>query len=276
MKIDAHQFFWKYQHGQFAGKSQEQFDVLKNDHFPHDLLVSMVNDGFEESIAVQHNDSDHETDFLLELANENDYVRGVVGWIDLGNPNIDQKISYYQDTRLVSFRESFVQKEDSYFAQRPDVIRGIELIGEHNMPIDIQCRPDQFPAVIDLVAQFPKQVFVFNDMGFVPRSPVELESWKRLVAILSEFENVNCKINGLFMMKKIVGMDQQQIAECLLFVLERFGAERLIFGSDWPYSKMAFDYHAQIQWLEQVLESCTQDEMDLIFGRTAENVYYFY
>lgn len=276
MKIDAHQYFWEYQRGQFDNKPQGQFDVLKNDHLPHDLLVSLVNNGFEESIAVQNSNTDHETNFLLEMADENDFVRGVVGWIDLENPHIGQKINYYNKTRLVSFRESFLQKDDSYFAQRPNVIRGIELINEYKLPLDIQCRADQMPAVIDLIVQFPNQVFVFNDMGFLPHSINSLESWKILIAAIARYDNVNCKINGSFVLKKFLGMDHEQIGECLLYVLEHFGAERIIFGSDWPYSKIAFDYQEHIQWLEQIFESLSQDEIDHIFGTTAENVYYFH
>lgn len=276
MKIDAHQFFWKYERGQFKEKPQGQYDVLKNDHLPHDLLVSLVNNGFEESIAVQNSNSDHETNFLLDLASENDFIRGVVGWIDLANPHIGQKINYYNQTRLVSFRESFAQKEDPYFAQHPEVIRGIELIREYNLPIDIQCRADQIPAMIDLIAQFPNQVFVFNDMGFIPKTVNSLESWKILLSTLANYPNVNCKINGLFMLKAIIGMDQDQIDECLLWVLEHFGAERIIFGSDWPYSKVAYEYHDLIRTIEQVYESLSQDEINHVFGLTAEKVYYFY
>lgn len=274
MRIDAHQFFWKYKPGQFEKKPKGQFDVLKNDHLPHDLLVSLVNNDIEASIVVQNSNSDHETNFLLELSGENDFVRGVVGWIDLENPNIGQKINYYSNTRLVSFRESFAQKKDSYFALRPEVIRGIELIQEYKYPLDVQCRADQFPAMIDLVNQLPEQKFVFNDMGFMPRTVNSLESWKHLITALGSFPKVYCKINGVFMMQKLIGMDEETIKSCLLHIEDVFGAERMIYGSDWPYSKVAFDYKGQIQWLEEVFESLSQDEINLIFGLTAEKVYF--
>lgn len=274
MKIDAHQFFWKYKPGQFEKKPKGQFDVLKNDHLPHDLLVSLVNNDIEGSIVIQNSNSDHETNFLLELSGENDFVRGVVGWIDLENPNIGQKINYYTNTRLVSFRESFAQKQDSYFAMRPEVIRGIELIQEYKYPLDVQCRADQFPAMIDLVDLLSDQKFIFNDMGFMPHSVNSLESWRRLLSTLGSFPNVYCKINGVFMMQKLIGIEEKTIKSCLLHIEEVFGAERMIYGSDWPYSNVAFDYKEQIKWLEEVFESLSQDEIDLIFGLTAEKVYF--
>lgn len=273
MKIDAHQYFWHYQSGQFKDMPQGQFDVLKNDYLPHDLLVSLVNNDIEGSIAVQNSNSDHETNYLLELSEENEFVRGVVGWIDLENPNIGQKINFYKDTRLVSFRESFVQKDDSYFALRPEVIRGIELIQEYKFPLDIQCRSDQFPAVIDLIHQLPNQTFVLNDMGFVPHSPDSLLSWKGLLNTIAPISNVYCKINGLFVMNKLVGMERPFIYECLNHVLKIFGPTRLIYGSDWPYSNVAFDYQEQIRWIEEAFESLTSEEINAIFGTTAERVY---
>ncbi len=274
MKIDAHHFFWKYKPGQFDRKPKGQFDVLKNDHLPHDLLVSLVNNDIEGSIVIQNSNTDHETNFLLELSEENDFVRGVVGWIDLENPNIGQKINFYKDTRLVSFRESFVQKKDSYFALRPEVIRGIELIQEYKFPLDVQCRADQFPAMIDLVDELPDQIFVFNDMGFLPYTADSIASWKHLLAAIATFPNAYCKINGVFMMQKLIGMDEETIKSCLLHIEDLFGAERMIYGSDWPYSKVAFEYKAQIQWIEEVFKSLSQDEMDQIFGLTAEKVYF--
>jgi len=274
MKIDAHQFFWKYQTGQFNHKPQGQYDVLKNDYLPHDLLVSLVNNDFEGSIAVQNSNSDQETNYLLELSESNDFVRGVIGWIDLENINIGQKINFYKNTRLVSFRESFTQKNDSYFALRPNVIRGIELIQEYKIPLDIQCRADQFPAVIDLVAQLPDQIFVLNDMGFLPRSADSLVSWKGMLATVAPFTNTYCKINGLFMLRKQVQMDQKTIKECLLYIEKLFGAERMIFGSDWPYSNIAFDYQEQIRWVEEAYESLSNEEIGHIFGVTAGKVYF--
>ncbi|MBY5957311.1 amidohydrolase family protein [Membranicola marinus] len=274
MRIDAHHFFWKYKSGQFTDKPQGQFDVLKNDHLPHDLLVSLVNNDIEGSIAVQNSRSDKETNFLLRLSEENDFVRGVIGWIDLENPNIGQKINYYNKSRVVSFRESFALYDDPYFAVRPEVIRGIELIQEYKYPLDIQCRADQFPAVIDLIHTMPDQKFVLNDMGFLPHSPNSLESWKRLMPAIASFPNVFCKINGLFMMQKIIGMNDEKIAFCLHHIENLFGAQRMIYGSDWPYCKVAFNYKEQIKWVEEVFESLSQDEMDHIFGGTARKVYF--
>lgn len=273
MRIDAHQYFWKYQTGQFKGQPQDRYDVLKNDYLPHDMLVSLVNNEIEGSIVVQNSDTVQETNFLLELSESHDFVRGVIGWIDLENPNIGQKINFYNNTRLVGFRESFVKKEDSYFAMRKEVIRGIELVQEYNFPIDIQCRPDQFPAVIDLVSILVDQKFVLNGLGFVPHSAASLTSWKGLLALIAQYPNVYCKINGLFAMEKLIGLPRKDIEGCLRFVIDLFSAERIIFGSDWPYVKIANEYSDQVQWLEQVFDSLTRDEIDHIFGRTASVVY---
>lgn len=274
MKIDAHQFFWKYQTGQFNHKPQGQYDVLKNDYLPHDLLVSLVNNNIAGSIAVQNSNTDHETNYLLELSELNEFVRGVIGWIDLEDPHVGQKINSYKSTRLVSFRETFNQKKDCYFALRPDVKRGIELIQEYKYPLDIKCRADQFPAVIDLINQLPEQVFVLNDMGFLPHSADSIVSWKGLIAAMAPFTNVYCKINGLYMLRKMIRMDWKTIKECLLYLENIFGAERIIFGSDWPYSNVLFEYQEQIRWVEETYESLNDQEIDHIFGLTAEKVYF--
>lgn len=274
MYLDSHQYFWKYHIGQFKNKPQGQFDVLKTDYLPHDLLVSLVNNDISGSIAVQNSNDDNETNYLLELSEENDFVRGVIGWIDLENPNIGQKINFYKGSRLVSFRESFVQKKDSYYPLRPSVIRGIELIQEYKFPFDIQCRSDQFPAVVDLAHNMPDQVFVLNDMGFQPHSPESLYSWKVLLESIASFPNVYCKINGLFMMQRFIGMNRSAIKDCLLHIREVFGPERMIYGSDWPYTNVSFDYQEQIRWLKQIFEDLTKDNIDHIFGLTAEKVYF--
>ncbi|WP_236979306.1 amidohydrolase family protein [Membranihabitans maritimus] len=273
MKIDAHQFFWKYEKGIFNNKGISNVDVLKNDFLPHDSLVDLVNNDISGCIAIQNYKSDDETHALLDLSNDYDFIQGVVGWIDLENPKIGQKINYYKDKKVVAFRDNFNDIEDAFYPLKKEVIRGLELIHEYKIPFEFRSSIQQFPSILDLMYLREGQTFILNDMGFLPPSRNSWHSWEIMLRAASQNPNVYCKINGVFKLRVKFGYSDEDLKHLLLTLYDVFGADRLIFGSDWPYLKLNGSYQELIAFIKECYKDLKSTDLDLIFGENAEKIY---
>ncbi len=159
MRIDSHQHFWRYNPGDYPW-IDERMRVLRRDFLPEHLRPLLEGLGFQKSIAVQARQSLAETEWLLKLAEENDFIAGVVGWVDLRSPELGQQLEKYaRHPKLVGVRHVVQDEPDEYFVLLPDFIQGIARLGEFDLTYDLLVFPKQLPAAIKLVNQFPEPTF---------------------------------------------------------------------------------------------------------------------
>ena len=273
MRIDAHQHFWHYDPVRDSWIN-EKMAVLKRDFLPPELIQRMREAGIDRSIAVQADQSEKETKFLLDVAEDNEAIAGVVGWIDLLDGNIERRLEYFSEyQKLRGFRHIVQAEPDDRFMMRKDFLHGISCLARHNFTYDILIYFSQLPAANELVRRFPSQKFVIDHLAKPSIKSGEITAWTRAIRSLAESPNVYCKISGLVTEADWKRWRQSDFTPYLDTVFEAFGSERLMFGSEWPVCLLAASY-AQVK---EIIENYTRDlsatEKANIFGLNAARFY---
>ncbi|KAA2242039.1 amidohydrolase family protein [Chitinophaga agrisoli] len=248
MVIDSHQHFWKY-HPVRDAWITDDMSVIQADFLPHHLLDILQQNGVDGCVAVQADQSETETQFLLELADEHAFVKGVVGWIDLRAPNLTERLAYYaQFKKLKGFRHIVQGEPDTAFLLRDDFCQGIQALAPFDLTYDILVYPIQLAAVEQFVQRFPAQRLVIDHMAKPYCKTGEIESWEKSMRAIAAAPNVYCKISGLVTEADWQRWKPADFAPYLDVVLEAFGPQRLMYGSDWPVCLLAGEY-AQVKGL---------------------------
>lgn len=241
MIIDAHQHFWKFNPVRDTWISEEM-QVLRKDFLPDDLQPVLERNGIDGCVAVQAGQSEEETYFLLRLAEAHDFIRGVVGWVDLRSPAVEDRLANFsQYGKLKGFRH-IVQAEPEGFMLQPEFQRGIEKLRRYNFTYDLLVYPNQLPDAISLVRKFPDQKFVLDHMGKPNIKQGVLYPWNEHIRTLARFDNVYCKVSGLVTEANHQTWSEEAMVPYLNAVFDAFGSYRLLFGSDWPVCLLAADY----------------------------------
>lgn len=273
MKVDAHQHFWKYNKEEFSW-IDDSMNVIRRDFLPEHLLPELKKKGFQACLAVQTRQSEEENHFLLGLAKENSFVKGVIGWLDLQADNIQEKLEEYANINLFKGLRHIVQAEaDPEFLLRPQFLNGIGHLKDFNLTYDILIFPQHLPTAAKFVSLFPDQKFVLDHLAKPDIKNQSILSWKNDLMKIAAFSNVSCKLSG---MVTEASWENWKMADFKAYVdvaLELFGAKRLMVGSDWPVCLVAAKYGEVVGIVEELTDQLSDDEKDLIFGQNAINFY---
>jgi L-fuconolactonase len=273
MKIDSHQHFWKYDCARDAWIT-DAMQVLKRDFLPDELALDLDTNGIDASIAVQADQSEQETLFLLGLAEQSERIAGVVGWIDLRSAQLDDRLQFFSKfKKLCGFRHIVQAEPDDRFLQRPDFLRGISLLSEFGLTYDILIYPKQLPAAIALVSRFPEQRFVIDHMAKPEIKTRYSASWAANMRSIAANPNVSCKLSGLVTEADWKSWTPADFTYYLDVVFEAFGPDRLMFGSDWPVCLLAGSYRQVKQIIEDYVRCHAAVERAKIFGGNAIRFY---
>jgi len=195
-RIDSHQHFWKFDPARDSW-IDESMQRIQRDFLPPDLLPILEKNNFQGCLAVQADQTEAQTYFLLDLAKQNEFIKGVVGWVDLLDKNVVDRLDFFStEKKLKGFRH-VVQGEADDFMLRADFRRGIEALKEHDYTYDILVLHRQVTAAIDLANRFPNQAFVLDHIAKPDIKSGEIQSWKENIIELGKAENVLCKISGM-------------------------------------------------------------------------------
>src|SRR3954466_14424397 len=223
MRIDAHQHFWHYDPVRDSWITDEMA-VLKRDFLPRDLIQTMHDAGIERSITVQADQSEKETKFLLNLAAANDEIAGVVGWVDLADPNIEAHLQHFSEyPKLRGFRHILQAEPDDRFMLREDFLRGISCLARNNFTYDILIYARQLPAANELVRRFPLQKFVVDHLAKPSIKTGDIEQWSREIRRLARNPNVYCKLSGMVTEAEWKGWSEEDFRPYLDVIFEAFG-----------------------------------------------------
>lgn len=273
MTIDSHQHFWQFDPVRDAW-IDDSMSVLRRDFLPEDLRPILHDNGVEGCIAVQADQSETETEFLLDLAAQHDLIRGVVGWVDLRAANLEERLEHFaQFSRLRGFRHIVQGEADVNFMLRPDFQRGIALLAQYGFTYDVLVFPHQMGAALELVRRFPHQTFILDHLGKPYIKDGFREGWATLLRELGRCENVTCKVSGLVTEADWRHWQYTDFVPYLDQVFETFGADRLMFGSDWPVCLLGGDYGQVKGILTRYLEPFSADDRDRLWGGNAARVY---
>ena len=272
MTLDSHQHFWHFDPIRDAW-IDDTMQVIQRDFLPTDLKPVLAQCGVDGCVAVQAAQSDTETKFLLQLARENDFIKGVVGWIDLRADNLEAQIQGYNDQPLLKRFRHVLQAEPVEFMLHPAFVRGVQTIGKQGYTYDILIFPNQLPNAVKLVQQCGAQPFVLDHLAKPYIKDRKIDQWKSDLSRLAAQENVLCKISGMITEADWKSWTYEQLVPYLDVAFDAFGTDRLMFGSDWPVCQVAGEYQQVKHILERYLADFSEHEKKQVFGLNAAKFY---
>ena len=273
MRVDAHVHLWgpaELERYEWMGP---EMDAIRRPFGPEDLRGQLERHGFDRAVLIQTHSSLDETRAYLELAETTAFIGGVVGWVDLTDPGVGETVAALLDgpggRYLVGIRHQVHDELDPDWLLRGDVRRGLHAIGEAGLGYDLLVRTRELPAALDTVRVLPELRFVIDHIAKPPIATGELEPWAEWLASLARLEHVSCKLSGLVTEAAWKRWQPEDVLPYTSRVLEWFGEERLLFGSDWPVCTLAGSYDSVVSLADRIVGG--KDEG--IFGGNAERVY---
>ncbi len=272
-RIDAHQHFWKYDEVRDSWIS-EGMSVIRKDFLPEHLQPILRENGFEGCILVQSAQPEPENGFLLEAAAAHDFIKGVVGWVDLLADDVEDRLATYQPfEKLKGFRYILQGEADRAFMLKPAFKNGLAKLSAFGYTYDLLILPDQLLYAKELVAAFPNQPFVIDHLAKPNLKAQELESWKQGIRALAAHENVSCKVSGMVTEADWKNWRKEDFMPAMDCVVEAFGTERLLFGSDWPVCLVAASYEETLDIVQDYFKAFSKEEQAAVFGNNAAKFY---
>ncbi|MEZ0539303.1 amidohydrolase family protein [Fibrella arboris] len=272
MTIDAHQHFWLYTPERDSWIT-EDMAVIRRDFLPADLEPVLAANGMEGCVAVQASQSDEETMFLVSLAQAYGIVRGVVGWVDLRANDLYERLEAYSQFEEIRGFRHVAQAEPDDFLRRPEVIRGIRQLAAFEFTYDILIYPSQLKAALQLVRAVPEVNFVIDHLAKPAIRKQEINHWSNFMAELAKQPNVSCKVSGMVTEANWQSWNKSDLFPYLDVVFERFGPDRLMFGSDWPVCLVAADYTQVKTVIADYVAPWGDEVRAKVFGANATRFY---
>ena len=273
MIIDSHQHFWNYEPEKHSWIDDEM-SVIRRDFLSDDLQKVFDENGVDACVAVQADQTTEETDFLISLAENNSFIKGVVGWVDLRSESIEEDLLKYKKYDVVKgFRHVVQEEQDHNFMLRPEFLNGIELLGKYNLCYDILIFPHQLVAALELVNKFPNQKFVIDHIAKPYIKDGFFEGWAVMMREIAKNQKVYCKISGMITEADYKTWTPEQVHPYMKLVLESFGAGRVMYGSDWPVCLVAGNYSIVKALVTDFISDLSQEQQNAIMGGNAAKFY---
>lgn len=273
MRVDAHQHFWKYDPAEY-GWITDALAALKRDFLPTDLKPLLDANGLDGCVAVQARQSREETQWLLELAAENAFVMGVVGWVDLRAADLPEALeSLAAEPKLVGVRHIVQDEPDDAFVLREDFKRGIGRLREFGLTYDVLVYPRQLKATTELVRAFDGQAFVLDHIAKPAIGAGAMEPWATDIRELARSGNTMCKLSGMVTETRWKAWREEDFWPYLDVAMEAFGAGRVMMGSDWPVCTLSGTYGETVGVVRRYVERLTETEQAAVLGGNCARFY---
>ena len=273
LRIDSHQHFWKYDPVKYDW-IDDSMAVIRKDFLPDDLEPVLKDNSFDSCITVQSHQSEQENDFQLANAEKHSFIKGVVGWVNLQSANIEERLAHYkQFEKMKGFRHVLQGEPQRDLMLQPAFLNGIGLLRKYNYTYDVLIFPDQVKYTAKFVAQFPDQPFVIDHIAKPNIKQSEITDWEKDIKAVAKFENVFCKVSGMVTEADWQNWKPADFNPYLDVIANTFGADRIMFGSDWPVCKVAADYGQVLGIAETYFSAFTKTEQANIFGGNAARFY---
>ncbi|HEY8971637.1 MAG TPA: amidohydrolase family protein [Puia sp.] len=280
MKIDAHQHFWSTKRPNDYGFLTPAAGVLYKDYFPGDLKPSLEAAGIDYTILVQAAETEEETQWLLDLVRDVDYVAGVVGWVnfDTDPETFLQRLdAFRRDPKFVGVRPMLQDLSDDRFIVRPRVLENLRIVASLDIPFDILVYPRHLPHIYEMLQQVPGLRAVIDHLAKPEIRDRRIEPWLSWMQKIGLFPNVWCKLSGMVTEADHKSWKRQDFEPYVYGIVNSFGMHRVMFGSDWPVCLQAASYAQVYNLLKEILEKFpekpTHTQQEAIFGGNAAKFY---
>ena len=275
MVIDAHHHFWRYDPAEY-GWISESMSVLRRDFLPDDLKREIKPVGVDGVVSVQARQTLQETEWLLDLADRHEFIRGVVGWVPLASEKVRadlERLSTRQKLRAV--RHVLQDEADDNYILRDDFNRGVRQLKDVGLRYDILIFERHLLQTIRFVDRHPQQIFVLDHIAKPRIRENAIAGWRRDLRELARRPNVWCKLSGLVTEADHRSWTPTQLRPYMETALEAFGPRRLMFASDWPVCLLACEYQRWYHIVREFASSLSPGEQARLFGQTAAEAYGF-
>ncbi|MGN7990374.1 amidohydrolase family protein [Pedobacter sp. 22226] len=270
--IDTHVHFWNFDPVRDSWIN-EDMKVIRQDFHPENLSGAYQDLQITGCIAVQASQSEEENHFLLSLAEKNEIIKGIVGWVNLLDPNLGDRLNYWSNFKTIKGWRHILQAENSAFILDSNFIEGIKLLKEYSYTYDLLCYHNQLPDIIKMVDQLPDQPFVLDHCGKPDVKNQDLKAWAENIKILASNSNVSCKVSGLLAEADWKNWTEKEIFNCFDVVFEHFGVKRIMYGSDWPVMLISRPYEDWFNLVHQYIAQFSPEERQLFFSDNAKAFY---
>ena len=272
MRIDSHQHFWKYSEAEYPwiGKNTP----LQRDWLPADLEREAAKVHIEGSVVVQARQTLEESGWLLQLADKSPFIKGVVGWVDLQSEKVAEDLAALsKHKKFVGVRHVVQSEPDLEFMLRPQFLRGLRELHPFDFSYDLLPYPKHLPVTIQVVEKFPQLRFVLDHIAKPMIRAGIMQPWKDDIRELAKHENVFCKISGMVTEAKMPGWKKEDFRPYLDVVVEAFGENRVMFGSDWPVCLLAGSYEQVHGLAADYFKPFSATAQEKFFGGNAAKFY---
>ncbi len=273
MRIDAHVHFWNYDPVRDAWIT-EDMGVIKRDFLPEDLLPHLQEYKIDGCVAVQADQSETETLFLLELALQNDCIKGVVGWVNLFEPDLlEERLDLYSNHTLLKGFRLILQSEKPEAFNHSGLRKGIRLLEKRGYTYDVLAYPRHLRAAAPLLESFDRQIFVLDHLAkpYIRRGLIR--QWEKDVRRIARRQNTVCKLSGFLTESDVKNWKEADFIPYFDAVFDAFGADRILYGSDWPVCLLGGSYGEQLGVAGKYIASFSADEQKKIMGLNAVKYY---
>jgi L-fuconolactonase len=271
MYVDSHQHFWQWSKGWFCRPEP----VLSRDYLPPDLSPILKAHGIEKTVVVQTTPAVAETDFLLELAETSGFIGGVVGWLDLESPQFADAIERYRRKPcFVAVRPMLECLPEDDWILRPRVMESVALIAQADIGFEFLVYPRHLPYVAKVLERVPNLRAVIDHLAKPEIRAHRLQPWREFMREVALHPNVCCKLSGMVTEADYQGWNLAHLRPYAGHVMQLFGAERVMFGSDWPVCLLAASYEQVWSVTRTLVTECLGTEAEeAVFGRNAARFY---
>jgi L-fuconolactonase len=274
MRIDSHQHFWKYNSEDYPWIT-DAHAVIKRDFLPEHLSPLLKAANLNGCVAVQAMQQLSETDFLLNLAENSPSIVGVVGWVPFCDANVEAHITRYaENSKTVGFRHIIQDEADDQFMLRSNFNEGIRLLTRYALCYDLLIFERHLPQSIAFVDKHPELSIIVDHIAKPRIRKNEFDhSWAKNIRLLAERDHVCCKLSGLVTEVRDAEWHAELLQPYFNTVLEAFGANRVLFGSDWPVCLLRSEYGQWLQVVTSLIAPLTATEQAAIMGENAARIY---
>jgi L-fuconolactonase len=269
--VDAHLHVWDLERSEYAWLTPE-LGPLHRTFTPEQAHAELEAAGITRAVLVQAEDSERDTDLMLEAARRHPWIAGVVGWVQLDDPTVAERQLGRDRPRFRGVRHLVHDDPRNDFLLLPAVRRSLRLLAERGIPFDV---PDAWPrhlaATADLAGALPELRIVVDHLGKPPFGGADWERWRATLADIAAHPNTTAKVSGLQVPGRPFTVDE--VRPAWETALELFGPERLMWGSDWPLTVLVGGYRHAWEVMASLIGELTPDEQALILSGTATSVY---
>ena len=277
MKIDSHHHIWDLAITPQDWIVGDEMQPINKNFLMDDYRKAVQKSGIDKTVIVQTVTNYQETPLLLDIAEKDSLVAGIVGWLDVDSPDAIKNLDHYQSLSGASYlkgiRDIVQDHPDSNYLARPQVDKTIKELGKRGLVFDVLTKTPELPGAIELVRNNPEVQFVLDHISKPYIAKSEFEPWASLIKEIASFENIVCKVSGIVTEANWHDWTEEDIKPYFEIILENFGAERLMYGSDWPVCTLAGNYDEVFGLASELSKNLSTTETENFWSGCANRAY---